>query len=171
MRKAAHGFTLIELLVVIAILAILAIVTGLVLNPLELTKRARDATRLSDMATLQQGINIALQDATNSGTAAILCSGTSAPCSGDSNTGSRKNDGTGWVKVNLTTVKSVSVPTLQVDPINDNTNKYTYFSDGTNFELNAVLESQQYQPKMLTAGDGGDNDARYEVGTDLKLMN
>ena len=44
------GFTLVELLVVIAIVAILAAVVVLIINPLELTRRGRDAARLTDLS-------------------------------------------------------------------------------------------------------------------------
>ncbi|MDP3758194.1 MAG: prepilin-type N-terminal cleavage/methylation domain-containing protein, partial [Candidatus Daviesbacteria bacterium] len=118
MKKAAHGFTLVELLVVIAIIAILAAVVVLIINPLEITRRGRDAARLSDLANLQGAINVAVQEATSS-SAAILCAGTTVPCSGLSNTGTRVSDGTGWVKVNLSIQNSVSVPTLPIDPTNN----------------------------------------------------
>lgn len=180
--KFAHksqGFTLVELLVVIAIIAVLAAVVVLIINPLELTRRSRDAARLTDLSSLQNAINVAVQE--SSGSASILCTGGSAGsgCTGDSNPGTpanRKSDGTGWVKVNLSAQQSVSVPTLPVDPTNDATYHYTY---GTNtpgagqypdkWEIDAVLESQQYQSKMTT--DGGDNDNVYEVGSDLTIMN
>ncbi|MBU0999767.1 prepilin-type N-terminal cleavage/methylation domain-containing protein, partial [Patescibacteria group bacterium] len=73
-KKAASrkGFTLVELLVVIAIIAILAAVVVLIINPLELTRRGRDAARLTDLSNLQQAINVAVQEATGSA-ATILC--------------------------------------------------------------------------------------------------
>lgn len=171
MKKSARGFTLVELLVVIAIIAILAAVVVLIINPIELTKRGRDAARLTDLANLQQAINVAAQEATTSGDA-ILCSGVSTPCTANSNDGggsARKSDGTGWVKVNLSSQKSVSVPTLPADQINDSTYHYTYSSDGDGWEINAVLESTQYTDKMTT--DGGDNNGVYEVGSNLALIN
>ncbi|MGA2113123.1 MAG: prepilin-type N-terminal cleavage/methylation domain-containing protein [Bryobacteraceae bacterium] len=59
MRKA---FTLIELTVVIAILAILATVVVLTLNPAGLLQESRDASRLSDMATLNNAVSYSLAD-------------------------------------------------------------------------------------------------------------
>ncbi|MBI2314658.1 prepilin-type N-terminal cleavage/methylation domain-containing protein [Candidatus Daviesbacteria bacterium] len=175
MKKSAQvhkGFTLVELLVVIAIIAILAAVVVLIINPLELTRRGRDAARLTDLANLQQAINVAVQEATASA-AAILCSGGATPCSGSSNTGTRATGGTGWVKVNLSAQNSVSVPTLPIDPLNDTTNHYTYCSDGDAWEINTVLESEQQKGKMAT--DGGnepaaDTTGRYEVGSNLTLI-
>lgn len=184
MRKiTARGFTLVELLVVIAIIAILAAVVVLIINPLELTRRSRDATRLTDLSNLRQAIDIAVQEATNSA-ASVLCSGGTAPCTEDSSplgANSRKTDGTGWVKVNLSSQKSVSVPTLPVDPVNDAGYHYSYKSDGKSYELNARLESEQQKGKMDTDGGNCDstndtgapagvNKGKYEVGSDLTLL-
>lgn len=171
MKKTARGFTLVELLVVIAIIAILAVIVGVVINPIELRRRSNDAARLSDMANLQQAINVAAQEATVSG-AEILCFNTTAPCTESTyplSAGTRRSDGSGWVKVNLSAQKSVSMPTLPIDPINDSTYKYTYYSDGNGWEINAVLESDQQKDKMLN--DGGNNNNVYEVGSNLSLMN
>jgi len=174
--KTVHkprGFTLVELLVVIAIVAILAAVVVLIINPLELTRRGRDAARLSDLSNLQNAINVAVQEATDSG-AAILCNGGSYPCTQTSVAGSRVSNGTGWVAVNLGGNKSVSVPTLPVDPTNNSTFHYTYCANNDAWEIDAVLESDQQKPKM--AADGGDQNAtdttgRYEVGSNLALIN
>lgn len=176
MKKSAQvqkgGFTLVELLVVIAIIAILAAVVVLIINPLELTRRGRDAARLTDTANLQSAINVSVQEATGSGTVAILCKASGAyPCNGSSNSGSgtRVADGTGWVKVDLSSQKSVSVPTLPVDPINDITYHYTYCAASDAWEIDTVLESDQYKGKMT--GDGGNENDKYEVGSNLGLIN
>lgn len=160
-----------ELLIVIAIIAILAAIVVLIINPLELTRRGRDAQRLTDLANLQQAINVAVQDATQSGSA-ILCDGAAYPCSGQSNVGTRANNGTGWVKVNLGSQKSVSVPTLPVDPVNTTANHYTYCASNPGgvdgWEIGTALESSQYVAKTLN--DGGGNDSLYEVGSNLTLI-
>lgn len=169
MKKSAHGFTLVELLVVIAIIAILAAVVVLIINPLELTRRGRDAARLADLANLQNAINVAVQESTGSGAVAVLCKIAGAyPCSGSSNTGTRASDGTGWVKTDLSAQKSVSVPTLPVDPLNDVTNHYTYCASADSWEIDAKLESTQQSGKMK--GDGGNDDNLYEVGSNLALI-
>ncbi len=169
------GFTLVELLVVIAIIAILAAVVVLIVNPLELTRRGRDAARLSDLANLQQAINVAVQESTNASTY-ILCNGINpgpTGCAGNSNDvdpNVRKSNGTGWVKVNLGAQQSVSIPTLPTDPINSAAYRYEYKTNATAdaWEIDAVLESQQQSPKMTT--DGGNNNAKYEVGSDLTII-
>lgn len=164
----SKGFTLVELLVVIAIIAILAAVVVLIINPLELTRRSRDATRLADLSGLEQAINVAVQEATNSG-AAILCTSTGAyPCNGSSHTGTRIPNGTGWVAVDLSANQSVSVGTLPIDPVNNATYHYTYCADNDTFEIDTVMESVQYQSKMST--DGGDESDKYERGSTLTLI-
>jgi len=165
-QRSAQGFTLVELLVVIAIIAILAAVVVLIINPLELTRRSRDAARLSDLDNLQKAINIVVQDSVNGG--AILCTGTPIPCTGRSDTGTRVLNGGGWVKANFTGQTTVTIPTLPIDPSNTTANHYTYYSDGADYELNAVLESTQQISKM--ANDGGNNNAAFETGTKLTLM-
>lgn len=165
-----EGFTLVELLIVIAITAILAAVVVLIVNPLELTRRGRDATRIADLANLQQAINVAVQEATNSG-AAILCNPpATAPCTANSGTGTRASNGTGWVKVNLGAQKSVSVPTLPIDALNTTPYVYTYSTNaaGDAWEINAVLESDQQKGRMGT--DGGSDNNVYEVGSSLVII-
>lgn len=167
--RSKSGFTLVELLVVIAIIAILAAVVVLIINPLELTRRGRDAARLADLANLQSAINVAVQESTNSGIVAVLCKTAGTyPCNGSSNTGSRASDGTGWVKTDLSSQKSVSVATLPADLVNDATFHYTYCADNDTWEINTALESDQYKSKMVN--DGGDDPALYEVGSNLKLI-
>ncbi|MBI2018649.1 type II secretion system protein [Candidatus Daviesbacteria bacterium] len=178
MKESAHvrylGFTLVELLVVIAIVAILAAVVVLIINPLELTRRGRDAARLTDLANLQSAINIAVQESTGAGAVAVLCSGSGTyPCNGSSNIGTRVSDGTGWVKVNLSSQKSVSLPTLPVDPVNNATYHYAYCANNDAWEIDAVLESDQQKGRMES--DGGNENAtdtggRYEVGSNLTLI-
>lgn len=172
LKKTAQikGFTLVELLVVIAIIAILAAVVVLIINPLELTKRSRDAARLTDLSNLQQAINVAVQEATTSGTN-ILCNGEAATCNGSSNSGDasvRSSSGNGWIKVNLGSQKSVSVPTLPVDPINSTAYHYTYCVNNDAWEIDTVLESDQQKDKMKN--DGGGEDDKYEVGSNLSLI-
>lgn len=172
----SQGFTLVELLVVITIIAILAIVVTLIIDPIELTRRGRDSQRLAAMTSLNQAINVAVQEATQSGSQILCSGGIAVPCSGkstDNNVNVRKNDGTGWVKVDLSAQKSISVPVLPSDPVNNASQGFEY-SYGTNnagdkWEINAKLESKQLSGNMTT--DGGDNNTLYEIGSDLTIMN
>ena len=163
------GFTLVELLVVIAIIAILAAVVILIINPLELVRRGRDAARLTDLADLRNAINISVQESSGSSALAILCKTTgSYPCNGSSNSGARASDGSGWVQVDLSSSKSLSFPTLPVDPSNDATYHYSYCANNDSWEIDTTLESDQQKSKM--ANDGGDDPNLYEVGSNLKLI-
>lgn len=173
LKKTARGFTLVELLVVIAIIAILAAVVVLIINPLELMKRSRDAARLTDLANLQTAINVAVQESTQS-SQFMACNGVDVGvglvCGGkstDAGAGNRAISGNGWVKVDFSTQKSVSVPTLPIDPINSAPNHYTYCGNGEKWEIRTVLESDQQKGKMLT--DGGTDDTTYQVGSTLDL--
>lgn len=165
-----EGFTLIELLVVIAILAILAAVVILLIKPGEILAQGRDTTRMSDLATLQTAINVAVQEATTSGSATLCTPPAAAPCAGNSSTGTQSNNGTGWVKVNIGAQKSVTLPALPKDPTNVAPYVYDYSTNGagTEWEINGVLESEKFASKM--ANDGGSNTAVYEIGTDLTII-
>lgn len=168
MKKAAHGFTLVELLIIIALVVIFAAVIMVIVNPVEMIKRSRDATRVSDLGNLRSAIITALSNSTDAAT--TLCHNLSFPCTDlSTSAGARNIDGTGWIKVNLAAQSTVTVSVLPVDPVNDSTNFYTYYSDGVTFELNAILESGKYESAMWN--DGGDNDNVYEVGSSLVLLN
>lgn len=171
MKKiTARGFTLVELLIVIAIIAILAAVVVLIVNPIELTRRGRDAARLTDLANLQQAINVAVQESSTSGQN-VGCAGAAAGCTDRSNTGTRVTNGTGWVRVNLGVQTSVTVPTLPVDPSNSAAYHYAYCGSGDNWEILTVLESTQQSPRMGTDGGSTANSANYyEVGSVLNLL-
>ncbi len=176
--KKPQGFTLVELLVVIAIVAILAAIVVLIINPLELTRRSRDAARLTDLASLQQAINVAVQESTDSAQDILCKTVSAATCQGRSNAQGRGIDGSGWVHVDLGNQNAVSVPTLPVDPQNTANNHYTYCADtsnsGAKWVIFTKLESIQQKDKM--ANDGGNtasqtpnNEDVYEVGSDLSL--
>jgi len=165
LKKTARGFTLVELLVVIAIIAILAAVVVLIINPLELMRRSRDAARLTDLANLQTAINVAVQESTSS-SSNMACNADPNPCPDNSVDGARTVDGNGWVHVNFSNQKSVTVPTLPIDPVNNPTYHYTYCGSGDDWLIKTVLESEQQAQKMQT--DGID-DGYYQVGSDMTL--
>jgi len=181
------GFTLIELLIVIGIIAILAAVTLVVLNPAEMLRKARDSQRLQDLDSLGSAISLYLAEIesptldggggncrnVSGGTANsdVWCSNTLAGC--DVNSNSRAVDGSGWVPINFTDL-SAGAPfgALPVDPTNNDTYYYAYACDDEymTFELNAILESTYYtDTKKYDENDGGDNNARYEKGSEPGL--
>ncbi|MDP1706625.1 MAG: type II secretion system protein [bacterium] len=190
------GFTLIELLVVIAILAILAVAVILVINPVQILMESRDATRISDLNTLNNAIALYLADVSTTSTAptwtaTTTCTyGAVAPSSSLSGTCQTYNTiytttGTGWVYgVNFTAVRSGSpIGHLPVDPNNGSSNCggtpavcfYAFKTDGTfgKYKLMANMESLKYAngggstDMESNNRDGGNIDTWFETGTDL----
>ncbi len=170
-----RGFTLIELLVVIAIVAVLAVVVVLVLNPAQLLQQARDSNRLSDLATINAALGylktdqpsaslgtastsyISVLDATATSTAGNQCQGLGMPSLGSStwqcasSSTYRKSDGTGWIPAALTNVSyGTPLAQLPVDPINATSSNlfYGYSTDGTNYEVTAIVESSKYKTQF-----------------------
>ncbi|HUC31405.1 MAG TPA: LamG-like jellyroll fold domain-containing protein [Candidatus Paceibacterota bacterium] len=150
------GFTLVELLVVIAIIAILAVVVILTINPTELLRQGRDATRVSDMSTLNKAISLYYQDAmskpstmfmgtssvvyvsvpdpTATSTAGDQCQGLSLPSlptgfiyqCAASSTYMNTN-GTGWIPINFNSYSAGAVISkLPVDPMNTTSTNLYY---------------------------------------------
>ncbi|MFH0936806.1 MAG: type II secretion system protein [Candidatus Daviesbacteria bacterium] len=170
MKTNGTGFTLVELLVVMAIVAILAMVALVVFNPVEMNRRARDTVRLSDLTILKQAINIENQEVNETQTSGY-CFQTQIPCQGTTyplEASTQNNDGSGWVKVNLSSKKGIRLPVLPIDPRNNQDYNYCYYSDGDSWEVDATLESDQFKDRMQK--DGGDNPTKYEVGSDLTLI-
>ena len=179
-----RGFTLIELLVVIAILAILAVAVVLVLNPVQMIKQARDATRLADIAAVNGAIALYLADQSSPdlGTCSSYArltaasSGTPFPTLTSVELATTTNvDGTGWVDINFTTTTGGSpISRLPLDPVNSTTYFYGYGCDDTNkrFEIDAKMESSRYANggvNDVESKDGGNNAQWYEVGNYVSL--
>ena len=162
-KLSARGFTLIELLIVISIIGILSGILVTIINSGEYLKQARDARRINDVLNLYTAIvnGVANNDIKLSSTANC------ADC--DSILGNIDIDGTGWVK--FTSLNSGGlidlIQALPQDPTNKNDLKYSYYSNGERFEINAVLESDRY--KVMEVNDGGNDINVYERGWNLKL--
>ncbi len=159
------GFTLIELMIVIAVVSILSGLLLTVLKPGELLAKGRDARRTEDLSTLMKAVLLAQADGQLTLTSTTGCS----TCT--SGNGTTAIDGTGFVKFTIPSGKTGLANFIQVlplDPSNTGSNVYTYASNGTNFELNAVLESADNTSKMTT--DGGNAAGVYEIGTALNIL-
>lgn len=97
-------------------------------------------------------------------------------------------DGTGWIPVKLTdVVGGTPLSSLPIDPTNalsvaghssavDNTDliyRYACYSSGSilSFEIDAVLESEEFKTNAKKMSkDGGNDSDYYEVGTKLDIM-
>src|ERR1017187_2122829 len=149
MRRAV---TLIELLIVIAIIAIVAVVVVVALNPGQLILQARDSTRVSDVASLQDAIGLYITDAAVNGTVSLgsantvyvsipdptatttlgdqcqglgllsLPTGYAYHCAASSTF--RMNDSTGWMPINFKSMSTGgSLGQLPIDPVNSSSSR------------------------------------------------
>lgn len=164
------GFTLVELLVVIAIVAILAVVVLVAINPLEMIRKSRNTRRLSDMESLKKAIDLAILDATVSGTSTPFAANASNNSCNVSPT-RQSSTGNGWIPYDpLVMNLQKHVPALPLDPQNATTQCYYFFAaaDGIAYELNVPLENVADAIGTMST-DGGDDVDRYEVGTNIQL--
>lgn len=163
-RRNEKGFTLVELLIVVAIIGILAGVVLIAINPGETLRKSRDATRLSDLDSVARALNLALAEETI--TFPTATSGGSSSLAGGTPTAV---DGTGWVTAQPVAPSAglgQYLSALPLAPNHSNTTTpeaYVFYTDGVNYELNAVLEATDNAVKM--ANDGGSDAAVYEIGT------
>lgn len=183
MIEKKTGFTLVELLVVIAIIGILAVVVVVALNPVEMMKKGRDSTRLSDMDSVRKAIDLAVAGGETLDLASCSTDPASvpaAPC--DSINQTRVSTGTGWVNMNV----SEFLATLPIDPkaasatftdgVGATVNAaYEFGHDGSVYELRTHLEAVA-NTSAVGGGidryttDGGDDAGYYEVGTGLTVL-
>ena len=174
-HSSRQGFTLIELLVVIAIIAILAVVVVLTLNPAQMLAQSRDATRLSDMATIQSAINLYNTDQSGSvgyslGNASSVYISVPSASSSCSTLGLASPPGTysyacssstrlvnnqGWIPINFSNISAgTPLGTLPIDPVDQTSSDlyYTYNTNGNQYVISSFIESQKYAKTAFNEG-------------------
>ncbi len=190
--RKEESFTLIELLVVIGILAILTAAVIIILNPAEYLKQTRDVTRMNDLGSINQALNVLeTQGVTNFGLANTVyvsipdststCANLGLPtlpsnysyhCVSTSTL--QSVNGTGWIPVDFTQSPTLSFSNLPIDPINStSTGDYYTYTTGGSWDLTASFESYKY--KLGGSGDkastdGGSYPDLYEVGSNKTLL-
>lgn len=125
-----YGFTIVELLIVIVVIGILAAITIVAYNGIQ--KRAQDSRRANDIASLQKALE--LYKVQNGSYPPHIASSTATVPSGFAGSYgsvapysySVVTDGT-WMK-NLVDSKIIS--SAPVDPLNNNSNFYMYWTSG-----------------------------------------
>ncbi|GEM_PF-6113247 len=193
---SGQGFTLIELLIVIGIISVLSISAVLVLNPAELLRGSRDASRLNDaeiitkalslyeFASVSQGADFDGPNYSNS------CKGQSAqklfvsvpsdngetpptPPLGwtytqSSSTSLKKVNGLGWLPVDFTNTGDPALQAVNVLPT-DPTNTFAsgYYYTYICGTYEINLRLESQKYQAQMTSDHGDDDNVFEIGSDL----
>lgn len=150
------GSSLIELVVICMVVVIFGSIIFLLLDPVEIRMKARDAKRVSDMLVLAQAIEQYALDNNNT-----------PP---DANTTVRRSNqaasgnyaianGTGWIAVDL----SKYIEKIPIDPKNTGTLIYRYYRNGRLYKIDTTMEYHTYL--MNNTNDGGNDVNHYEIGT------
>jgi len=193
------GFTLIELLVAFGIIVIIGIAVVLVLNPPELFRQGRDASRVSDIGTINKAVSVYYSDALSNpntlfmGTSTVVyisipdplatstagdqCQGLNLPPMprkwtyhcAASSTYMMAN-GTGWIPINFNAHSAGTILSkLPVDPENT-TSSSLYYAYTANTTGYEITGILEAQKNMtVMASDGGYYDCLYQKGTKLNL--
>lgn len=176
-----RGFTLIELLIVIGILAILIVVALLAINPAEGQKKARDASRMKDLSTLQTILTGYLDDGNTPDPSSCLVAANGCTTAGL--TGKQQPCDSNWLGIDVCdyaqTVPLDAVNAAIRTCVNGGTVSNPTFSNscsmiyrvkisGSSYEVNVRQEAKATAANVLS--DGGNSSQWAETGTDRKLL-
>ncbi len=188
-RNRSFGFTLFELLVVLGVLSSITGALLLAVKPNQAIKKARDVARVNDINNLKSyfvpaisedpdltignanTIYISLPDTTTSCTSWTanlpgLPTNWQYNCVTTANL--RKNDGTGWLPINFSSLKLLRAPSLPVDPVNNESYYYAYVTDSTSSYMVWVLPAINRRQSKL---DGDVPPQLYSQGNNQTLLN
>lgn len=168
-----RGFTLIELLVVITILGVLVTLILVTINPAEAQRKARDAQRLKDMATVQSIVEQYLADNPGAFPAGY-------PANKDTSVSNASSCSTGWLQQALGGSVCAYANVIPTDPVNRSTQLtkrdgtvetatatyYIRFSGGA-YKICTRLESTSNKNKLAGDGEATANDVFAIFSTDI----
>jgi prepilin-type N-terminal cleavage/methylation domain-containing protein len=178
------GVTFVEMIIVLSIITILFATFFYIWNSLDIFRKSRDSKRINDLQLLDSDLKTIISTESNISLGQENIIYTSLPDS-SSTCGSYnlipvfspysykcqtsqnylKVDGTGWLPVNLTLGKILTISVLPVDPLNNKDYFYAYQVRNNRYKLTARLEAPVNISKMVN--DGGIEPTLYEVGSDL----
>jgi prepilin-type N-terminal cleavage/methylation domain-containing protein len=178
------GMTFVEILVVIGVISILFASFFYIWNTMDIFRKSRDSKRINDLQLLDSALKTLLSTERNINLGEENIIYTSLPDS-SSTCGSYnllplfspysyrcqtsqnylKIDGNGWLPVNFTLGKILTISVLPIDPLNNKDYFYAYQVRYGRYKLTARFETQTNISKM--ANDGGFEPTLYEVGSDL----
>lgn len=147
LHQNQHAFTLIELLVVVSLLGVLA--TLVIANLNSARERARDATRKSDLRSIQTALRLYYND--NSGYPQSF-DGNIVGCDGNCTWGEA------WVNDNVTYMNI-----LPNDPLTGQSYVYTGVVGGEDYTLMACLENKSDDKGVAVATSVCASGYKYEV--------
>lgn len=145
------GLTIVEMVLVVAIIAILGGISVVTIKPQEYAQKARDLKRIDYLGQLSVALeDYKLENGEYPGAVDVIYTSDNAI-------------GNVWI----TSGFSNYIVTQFMDPVNTSEFNFRYTHTQTDYELDAKMETTTDKAEE----DLGNNDTRYEVGTDLSLLN
>lgn len=154
------GLTLIELILTFSLVLIVFGSLVTLYNFSEYKQLSTDNRRISDLQTLERAIlEYRSVNDTYPDIPYVVRTSNALP---SGNMGPTVQANEGWIDDDL----SEFIVKLPIDPSNEYPFIYYYVHDGFTYELNAVLELSAEQMQ----NDGGSDDSKYEIGSNLNLI-
>ena len=150
--KTSLAFTLIELTIASAVILIITSTVIVLINPTYFKQKSNDTQRVKNLSLIFEAINeYKFKNKTYPGENNVLYKSNSFILNTKD-----------WIPENLNNL----LPYQFVDPINKNKYIFEYIHNDSDFEINAVLEIK----KDTMENDKGNNANKFEMGTDLYLL-